>query len=551
MRLQYRRLAGLVRRYRTDRRLPPEVRDFYVSTTRLRLGAALKRKPRVARLISSTSSSGSSGVVPARLDRSLADAGHRLAQSVVSALQSADINIFLVARRNDGFEFGIALEDRDRSLDVLHTRLARPEHVLTWEHGARSTASPLADIARSRGAHRSRRWSVHSAFSWGNGVVGESAATHLTFWEVGTSGQRELVGTRGQERFHVDTQRKDMIVDGRTYPGLSTFPVGRSLDEFDGDIDIVYTWVDSGDATWQHAFQEQLSKQPGSPIESAFDPARFRSRDELRYSLRSVWAYCGWARNIYIVTADQVPSWLADHPRVRIVSHTEILPGEALPTFNSHAIEAALHRIDGLAEHFVYFNDDMFVGRPLRPETFFTPNGLARVFQGNWRVAGAESEGSLAVDTAARRGRELLDTRFGRVATYMPLHSPYPLRRSVIEQVEHDFPDEMARTLHSRFRSSSDISVAASLAQHYGVALGKGVASSIHTEYVHVEAPRLSWALDRIRLADDVDTFCLNETKDVPGSHTRREAMLADFFEEMYPVAAPWEKLDTSERGSK
>ncbi len=67
-------------------------------------------------------------------------------------------------------------------------------------------------------------------------------------------------------------------------------------------------------------------------------------------------------------------------PRINLVDHRDILPAEALPTFNSHAIETSLHRIEGLAEHFVYFNDDVFLGRPARPETFFSPSGSFATF---------------------------------------------------------------------------------------------------------------------------------------------------------------------------
>ena len=489
-------------------------------------------------------------VVNGNLKLSLFDLGHETAERVVQQLTMADVEPFLVGRSRDGFDFGVPLEDRERSLSAIVEGLGEPGWYLAWEDGAASGLVALRDAVQSRHVRRSRSWRIFAAYAWGERALGESAATQITFWEVGTSGQRELVGTRGQHRFHVDTPRADVAVDGRSYPGLSSFPVGQSLDEFIGDIDIVYTWVDGADPVWQEALRKHLEADNDDLIGSAHDPARFRSRDELRYSLRSVWAYCGWVRNIYIVTAGQVPPWLMDHPRVRIVSHEEILPQGALPTFNSHAIEAALHRIDGLAEHFVYFNDDMFVARPLRPETFFTPNGLARVFQGSWRVPGAESPETLAVETAARRGRELLAERFGRVATYMPLHSPYPLRRSVIEQIELDFPAHMARTMRSRFRSGSDISVAASLAQHYGVALGKGVAGSIQTEYAHVESRRLAASLERIRFADDVDTFCLNETQDRPGNWDQREERLANFFEDTYPVAAPWERADPEGAGT-
>ena len=223
-----------------------------------------------------------------------------------------------------------------------------------------------------------------------------------------------------------------------------------------------------------------------------------------------------------------------------LVDHSDILPPEGRPTFNSHAIEASLHRIPGLSEHFIYFNDDMFLGRPTRPERFFTANGLARVFQSGARVSGYEDGETLAVDTAARRGRELLVERFGRTTTHKPLHSPYPLRRSALLAMDEDFPEQVAATRRSRFRSPADLSVAASLGQHYALASGCAVLGDIDTEYVHVESGRLRWHLDRIRLGRRFDTFCINETR-AGRDDPEREATLREFFEELHPVPAPWE----------
>jgi hypothetical protein len=248
-------------------------------------------------------------------------------------------------------------------------------------------------------------------------------------------------------------------------------------------------------------------------------------------------------RKIWVVTAGQRPEWLvADDERISIVDHADILPTDALPTFNSHAIEAALHHIDGLAEQFVYFNDDMFVARPARPELFFTPNGLARVFSSDARPPGIEDDSTLAVDTGARRGRELLAERFGRVVTAKPFHSPYPLLRSACAAMEREFPEAIARTQNSRFRAPTDVSTAASFAQHYALATQRAVPGEVATEYVHVESGRLTWHLDRIRHGDDLDTFCINETSDLAGGHAEREQQIADFFDEVFPVEAPWEK---------
>ena len=92
--------------------------------------------------------------------------------------------------------------------------------------------------------------------------------------------------------------------------------------------------------------------------------------------------YASWVRTIYLVTDGQVPHWLdTGHPRIRLVDHRQIFRDQsALPVFNSHAIESQLHHIDGLAEHYLYLNDDMFFGRPVEPELFFHGNGIAKFF---------------------------------------------------------------------------------------------------------------------------------------------------------------------------
>ncbi len=81
---------------------------------------------------------------------------------------------------------------------------------------------------------------------------------------------------------------------------------------------------------------------------------------------------------IYFVTWGHIPSWLnLSHPKLKVVRHEEFIPTDYLPTFSSHPIELNLHRIKGLSERFVYFNDDTFLIRPVLQEDFFK-NGLPR-----------------------------------------------------------------------------------------------------------------------------------------------------------------------------
>lgn len=106
--------------------------------------------------------------------------------------------------------------------------------------------------------------------------------------------------------------------------------------------------------------------------------SRYLSHDELRYSLRSAEMYAPWLRHIFLVVSDDntLPSWLnRDNPRLRIVRHSEIIPQEYLPTYDSVTIEHFIWRIPDLSEHFLYANDDMFFAAPVSPRFFFDANG--------------------------------------------------------------------------------------------------------------------------------------------------------------------------------
>ena len=148
----------------------------------------------------------------------------------------------------------------------------------------------------------------------------------------------------------------------------------HTTDEVRFPVDVVYTWVDGSDPAWLRRRAEFGGE---GYHEEAGNAARYLSRDELRYSLRSLHMYAPWVRNVFLVTDDQAPAWLVGAPAAPDRRPPgDLLPTAALPTFNSHAIESQLHHIDGLTEHFLYFNDDMFLGRPVtrRPSSRQRPD---------------------------------------------------------------------------------------------------------------------------------------------------------------------------------
>lgn len=133
-------------------------------------------------------------------------------------------------------------------------------------------------------------------------------------------------------------------------------------------IDFVMIWVDGNDPEWQkEKNQYDKSNDKGDSTE-----VRYRSWDNLQYWFRAVEKFAPWVNKIHFVTWGHLPPWLdTSNPKLHIVNHRDYIPCEYLPTFNANTIELNLHRIEGLSEQFVYFNDDMFITNKVSPEDFF------------------------------------------------------------------------------------------------------------------------------------------------------------------------------------
>ena len=132
-------------------------------------------------------------------------------------------------------------------------------------------------------------------------------------------------------------------------------------------IDFVIAWVDGNDPQWQ---KERSLYRAGTATDSC--AARYRDMGLLKYWFRAVETYAPWVNQIHFVTWGHFPDWLnTENPKLHIVNHKDYIPKEYLPTFSSRPIELNFHRIPGLSEHFVYFNDDMLLNAPVSPDFFF------------------------------------------------------------------------------------------------------------------------------------------------------------------------------------
>ncbi|MFT8638225.1 MAG: Stealth CR1 domain-containing protein [Pseudoclavibacter sp.] len=140
-------------------------------------------------------------------------------------------------------------------------------------------------------------------------------------------------------------------------------------------IDFVVTWVDETDKNWLNKKNRYLGEQNNNhPMNSE---KAYRDWGLFKYWFRSVEKYAPWVNKIYLVTDHQKPKWLnLENRKLKLIDHKDILPSKALPVFNSNAIESCIYKIKNLSEHFVVFNDDMFLNNLTKPSDFFK-NDLA------------------------------------------------------------------------------------------------------------------------------------------------------------------------------
>ncbi|MFG1664747.1 stealth conserved region 3 domain-containing protein [Streptomyces sp. Y7] len=328
----------------------------------------------------------------------------------------------------------------------------------------------------------------------------------------------------------------------RSVPTFAPFAESR-VDEVCFPVDAVYTWVDGDDPVLaaKRRTHQALCDDAIAPRETG--ASRYTDHDELKYALRSLEMYAGFVRHVYLVTDSQLPAWLDPEAEgLTVVDHREILPADALPVFNSHAIESRLHHIRGLSEHYLYFNDDVFINRPVRAEHFFHGNGIARIPLSPWKLGvGAPHPLEPAPNSAGKNAREVIRRFHGRHITHKSLHTPHPQLLSVMREMESLGIEELERTSYSRFRSTSDVAPASTLHHHWAITTGRAVPADYRFRYVQLGTPDMRHRLARLAAGEDIDFFCLNDVDTAPAARSAAQAVIHDFLERKYPFPSRFE----------
>lgn len=322
-----------------------------------------------------------------------------------------------------------------------------------------------------------------------------------------------------------------------------------------GPVDIVYLWVDGSDTTWRHkrqAARQQLNPQERQQIAAYGDvEGRFRDNDELRYSLRALDRFFPSHGHVYIVTDGQVPAWLHAHPQVSIVDHRDLIPTQALPTFDSCHIESYIHRIPGLSERYFYFNDDVFFGAPVDLADWFWDDGVYAGWSDEPPVpAGPLHKQSNALENACRQSIAWLDAH--PCSTRQPhyqhthrtfAHAPRAMRKSLLFALEALAPELFASVRSTVFRAWDKPTVVSDFVMRWALAHGRARMRDYAHVYVSTgEAPNAS-GMDRvIRDFGDLHFFCLNDTLDNAPAHDIRLHQVKETLQGLFGCVSRYER---------
>lgn len=330
------------------------------------------------------------------------------------------------------------------------------------------------------------------------------------------------------------------------------------------EIDIVVLWVDDSDPEWQRQKQYYRHQESSDEnLQRATESNRFRDWGLLRYWFRGVERYMPWVRTVHFVTCGHLPAWLnTQHPKLHLVKHSDYIPADCLPTFSSRSIEVGIHRIPGLAEHFIFFNDDFYVIRPMQPTDFFRqglPCDMAILSPSFANLEGCCQLCDIETLNRHFRKHQVVKARpfqwfhpsygkylwmnFALMPTYdffgfKCFHQPQSFLKSTFEAVWQAEPELLLQQQHQRFRRVYDTNQY--LMRYWQFATGNFQPANIYSRSMFYGIR--DWCLpeiDRIIRRQTHSILVLNDEEDTP--FEQAQPLLQAAFESILPGKSAFE----------
>ncbi len=328
----------------------------------------------------------------------------------------------------------------------------------------------------------------------------------------------------------------------------------------DYEVDIVVPWVDGSDPEWR-----KIHNLYSADKNSDDNPSRYRTWDTFRFWFRAIEKNAAWIRKIHFLTWGHLPEWLdISNPKLNIVNHKDFIPEEYLPTFSSHVIEMNLHRIPDLAEHFIYFNDDVYLMGETEKSDFFK-NGIPcdaailgviknndlenfmpyimlnmmaivnmrfpknEVFKAHFSKWFSPKYGKLLINN-------MYLAPFGCFTGFRNFHSATSFCKQTFSDVWNDIPEILKAVCRNKFRSKEDVNQY--IFRYWQLLSGNFTPAKPNSDYITIgktDAAKLEKIINNKRIV------CIN---DDPGDFDVKseEAKINDLLMKKFPDKSTFEK---------
>lgn len=330
----------------------------------------------------------------------------------------------------------------------------------------------------------------------------------------------------------------------------------------DQRIDIVIPWVDGTDERWLGDYSHYSSLVP----QGDKSPIRFRDWGLLRYWFRSIEKFMPWVNTIHFVTEGHFPEWLnLEHPKLNWIKHSDFIPEKYLPTFNANTIELNLHRIPALSEQFIYFNDDIFILKPLQPERFFQ-KGLPC----DYAVMTAKPASGGIIHMAIN-DLDILDTHFDKhfqikknlnkwfnikygkglisnlllypwkeFSGFIDPHLTNSFLKSTFTKVWEQAPNVLDKTCLSKFRNNENVNQW--LMRYWQFAEGKFIPYNTQKNNLNIDITDKSVTdICKYILGQSFEMICINDSTAI-SDFKKSKALITESFEKILPVPSLFEE---------
>ena len=250
-------------------------------------------------------------------------------------------------------------------------------------------------------------------------------------------------------------------------------------------VDAVITWVDGNDTNWQDKLN--IHSETKIDFNKKKESVRYNSIGEINIAIKSIIKHASFVKNIFLITDNQVPDLfeelkslaLKNDINLEILDHQVVFKGyeQFLPSFNSCSIGCMLFRIPNLSNHFIIFNDDVFLMRKTWITDFFIND--SPIVRGKWenyyenKLVRKNYHKILSILGINKRIKTLGFKKFQQNSARLAgtkkylrrFHTPVSVRKNTLQNFFYNNNEILEQNIKHKFRNENQF-IVSSLSEH-------------------------------------------------------------------------------------